>query len=308
MPNKPIAGIFPAVLTPMHSDGSINHDGLKKLTDALLSQGVHGLYVGGSSGEGILLSLDERKAVLETILDAADGRGCIMVHVGAVATDDAVRLAKHAESAGADAVSAVPPFTFGKHRDGILGHYRALAEASSLPLYLYNIPSLTSVDVTQEMIEELAKLPTVRGMKFSSYNLFAEYRIIRNVARFEVFHGSDEILLYGLMMGAVGGIGLTYNFLPSLYVRIYDEFRAGNLTKANQLQLLASRFIDVFLQHSRGNEIALAKALLESFQPVVGGPARLPNLPVSPEVIELVRHDLEKNEFLGLSTQTIAAL
>jgi N-acetylneuraminate lyase len=287
----------------MYDDGAINHDALKKLTDSLFSDGVHGVYVGGSTGEGILLSLEERKAVLQSVIEAAGGRGCIMVHIGAVATDDAIRLAQHAEAAGADAISAVPPFAFGKTREGILAHYRALASSCGLPLYLYNIPSLTSVDVTQDLIEELVELPTVRGMKFSSYNLFAEYRILRNVRNFAVFHGCDEIL-----MGAVGGIGLTYNFLPLLYVRIFEEHQAGNLAKANQLQLLASRFVDIYLNHSRGNEVGIGKALLSSYRPVAGGAARLPNLPVSPEATARLLEDLEKSELLGLTSQTIASL
>lgn len=305
---RPVAGIFPALFTPMHSDGRIDHQAVKTLVDKLFEQKVHGLYVGGSTGEGILLSVQERKEVLESAIEATAGRGCVMVHVGAVATGDTIELAQHAQRVGADAISSVPPFTFGKNRPGILGHYNALSQSCDLPLYLYNIPSLTSVEMNLDLIQELAQLPTVKGMKFSSYNLFAEYRIIENMPDFAVFHGSDETLLYGLMIGAVGGIGLTYNYLPALYVQIYDDFRSRNFARANRLQHLAGRFVDIFLKHSDGNEVGVGKGLLHSYQGIHGGPARLPNLPVAPEVVEKLIADLDQADLLHLDAQTLSAM
>lgn len=298
MPTEPgaIEGILPALLTPMDDQGRINPEPLQGMVDWLFGQGVHGLYVCGTSGEGLLMTPDERERVLELALAAAAGRGKIVAHIGAVGTEEAVRLARHAAKAGAHAVSAVPPFTFGRSTEGMRNHYRAIGEATNLPLYLYNIPSLTAVHVTAEMVRPLLDLPRVRGMKFSDYNLFAEYQLIALGKGFDVLHGCDETLLYALMMGAVGGVGLTYNFMPRVFVKLFDLFKAGDWHAANQLQLKASRMIDVLLKHGQNNMVGLSKALMG----ILGfacGEARPPNPPIPAARVAAFRAELDSIGF-----------
>jgi N-acetylneuraminate lyase len=276
---KEIAGILPATFTPLDERGNVDRLAIERMIRQLFDRGVHGVYVCGSTGEGILLSFEERQAVVAASVDAAAGRGAVMVHIGALATADAVRLADQAERAGADAISALPPFPFGRTSPAIVAHYRAIAEACSLPLYLYNFPSLVGVTLTADDLGPLLELPSVRGMKFSDYNLFEEFRAIRLRRDFEILHGSDETLLYGLLMGAVGGIGGTYSFAPDVFAAIYNAFRAGEWERANRLQLQISDFISRFLRLAAGNFIGLGKAAMQ----LLGsdcGPPRSPNLPV----------------------------
>lgn len=283
----PIQGILPALLTPMDESGQVNFSELDRLVRWLLDQGVHGLYVGGTSGEGLLLEPSEREAVVERVIAANERRAIIMVHVGAIGTAEAVSLAKHAEKSGADAIAAVPPFAFGRNMAGIHAHYQAISASCDLPLYLYNIPSLTAVNLRADDIAQLARLPTVKGLKFSDYDLFEEIRIISLEAKLDLLHGCDETLLYALMAGAVGGVGLLYNFLPKAFLSMFEAFRAGDWQKANEQQLAISRFTSEFLRHSGGNAVGLAKAVMGGLG-FTCGPARPPNPAVSAEAVSHV--------------------
>lgn len=279
-----IRGIYPALLTPMDEQGEIQFDELGRLVNWLFDQGVHGLYVGGTSGEGLLLEPHEREAVVERVIATSRGRGQVMVHVGAIGTAEAIQLAKHAERAGADAIAAVPPFAFGRNLAGIQAHYRAISGACKLPLYLYNIPSLTAVNLRADDIATLLNLPTVRGLKFSDYDLFEEFRIISLDPKLSVLHGSDETLLYALMVGAVGGVGLLYNMMPRAFLDIFKAFSEGRWQEANQLQLAVSRFTSEFLRLSAGNAVGLAKGVMGGLG-FNCGPARPPNPPLPEENI-----------------------
>lgn len=279
-----IRGILPALVTPMDDGGKVNEAELERLVDHLLSQQVHGLYVCGTTGEGLLLAPEERERVLDRVIRVAAGRGKIIAHVGAVATAEAARLARHADRVGVDAISAVPPFAFGRDPEGMRTHYQKIAEACNRPLYLYNIPSVTAVQVTAEVVRPLLDLPNLAGLKFSDANLFAEFQLMELAPDFDVFHGCDETLLYALMMGAVGGIGLTYNFMPRLYVELFRCHSEKDWRRANEIQLLASRWIDLFLRHARTNLVGLAKAYLGTLG-FACGQARAPNPPVSAAIL-----------------------
>lgn len=287
-----IEGILPALLTPMDGNGKVNPAVLKEMVDWLFERKVHGLYVCGTSGEGLLLSADEREQVLELAIEATAGRGKVIAHVGAISTLESVRLAKHAAKAGADAVSSIPPFTYGRNAEGMRAHYQAIDDATSLPLYLYNIPSLTSVNVTAAMVKPLLELKNIRGIKFSDPNLFAEFELVSIGEGFDVLHGYDETLLYSLMVGTVGGIGLTYNFMPALFVELFRLFKSGDWQRANELQRKASGIIGCFLKHAGRSPVGYAKGLMG----ILGmncGPARAPNPSVSAKDLATMKADLE---------------
>jgi N-acetylneuraminate lyase len=279
-----ITGILPALLTPMDAEGKINFDELGRLITWLYDQGVHGLYVGGTSGEGLLLTTAERKAVIDKVVEKSRGRGKVMVHVGSVSTAESVELAQYSERAGADAIASVPPFAYGKSLAGIHSHYYAISKSCKLPFYLYNIPSLTSVSLKAEDVARLTDLPTVKGLKFSDDALFEEFRIISLKPKLDVFHGCDETLLYALMAGAVGGVGLIYNLMPKKFVELFTLAKEGKLVEANKLQLSLSAFIDQFLSHAEGNPVGLTKAVMEGHG-FHCGPARSPNPPISNESV-----------------------
>ena len=222
-------GVYPALVTPVDDRGNIRTGALRDLMEWHLEVGVDGFYIAGGTGEGLLLTQDQRRALTEATVRAADGRAPIIVHVGHVSTRAAVDLARHAASAGADAVSAIPPIYYGTDPASIVGHYTAIASATPLPLIVYHIPAATHSRMTVGLMTELLRLPTVKGIKFSDYNHFLMRQIGLLGSDLLVYSGNDEVFLSGLVMGAKGGIGLTYNFMPQLFVGIYQAFHAGDL-------------------------------------------------------------------------------
>lgn len=230
-------GIYPALVTPVHEDLSINVEMLRKLVKFHLLAGVDGLWVGGATAEAMQLTEEERRLVASTVVDAAGGRVNVIVHVGSPDGLAAARLAVHADQAGADAVASVPPFFLPHTEDAIIGHYRRLADSCSLPLFMYHLPELTQVPITTALAEGLLKIPQVQGIKFSEQNVTL-MRQIKNLSpdRLSILFGMDSMLLAGLVMGADGGVGGSYNYLPGAYVRIFDAFRRGDLADAQALQ------------------------------------------------------------------------
>lgn len=243
-------GIYPAVFTPFDSTGAVSESMLRTIIGVFIQCGVDGLYLCGGTGEGLLLTTDERKRVTEIAVDEARGRVTVMVHVGSVASRQAAELARHAKQAGADAVASVPPFYYGVSIDGVMRHYSEIAGACDLPLILYNIPSAVGMTVTPAIMEKLMEIPTVLGIKFSSYDLFSLWQMLRlDGGRLSVFSGNDEVLLSALAAGAHGSIGLTLNLLPRLYVELYKLAMQGNFEGAKPLQDFANQFVRVLVRY-----------------------------------------------------------
>lgn len=184
----------------------------------------------------------------------------MVVHVGSVSTDEAAELAGHAGEAGADAVASVPPFFYPVSPEGIYSHYLQIAKSSHLPLFVYNIPVLTGVTVTPAILSKLMEIPSVTGIKFSSYNLFELGQMAGlGSGRLNILSGNDEIFLAALAMGAHGSIGLTHNFMPKLYLDIFEKFKSGRWDEARELQSYAVRLISVLVKYPI---IAAAKEIM----------------------------------------------
>jgi N-acetylneuraminate lyase len=258
-------GVWPALVTPLTEQDRINVSATRRLVDHLMGCGVGGLYVCGGTGEGVLLPASERKTMAETVVEQVDGRVPVMVHVGAVATAEAVELARHAEAAGADAVAAVPPFYYNVGFQAIVEHYELIAAASSLPLYLYYIPGTTGVTLSAEQMWELCQIPNVRGFKYSAFDMYLLEQILAlgrpstrsgrdpstgsGQSTLNVFSGPDQLFAPMLTVGVDGAVGTTYNLLPRHFVRIYQAFQRGDIGEARRLQSQANRVIDVFIKH-----------------------------------------------------------
>jgi len=287
-----LAGVFPAVLTPFDEDEKLNLKAFKGLVDYLYRGGVDGLYVCGSTGEGVFMSAEERKRVAETAVECSEGRGRVYVHVGAMTTRESCELARHAEAAGADAISAVPPLYFRYSYPEVKAHYADIASVCSLPIIVYHIPVLINFTLTVDFMEELFEIETVKGLKFTDYNMFELNKLaVRFADRdFTIFAGSDQVLLGGLTMGAHGGIGGSYNVQPKTIVSVYKGFRQENMADAYKAQCKANAYIGLF--HQFGG-IAVGKAILK-LKGIDAGRPRRPLRPLSEADVQKVREGTDR--------------
>lgn len=229
-------GIISAVVTPMHADESVNYAALETLAHAQLARGVEGFYCCGSSGEGPLLRFDERKQVLATLVNAAQGKVPVIAHVGTPRTQDAVELAKSAEQDGASAVSLVPPYYYKYSREEIIAYYRRVLDAISIPVILYNIPQFTGVELDSLSAEALLGDEQVLGVKHTSHNLYSLERMIARYPDKVFFNGFDEIFLSSLAAWATATVGTTVNLQPELFLALRTALRQGDIPKAQRLQ------------------------------------------------------------------------
>lgn len=239
-------GVYPALLTPFETDGSVNYKALKKLVRFNLDKGVKGFYVCGSTSEAFLLTPDERKNILETVLEENNGRGNIICHVGQIGESFAVDLAKHAKKAGADAISSVPPFYYGFTFDEIKSYYFHLAD-TGLPVFIYNF-SVGGAKLTTENVKEFLADKRFMGVKHTSSDFYMLERLKAFRSNAVVFNGYDEMFLSGLVAGADGGIGSTYNFMAEKFIAIEKLFRAGDIKAAQAEQRKANNIIEALIR------------------------------------------------------------
>ncbi|MEJ5198125.1 MAG: dihydrodipicolinate synthase family protein [Anaerolineae bacterium] len=290
-----ITGILPALLTAFDEEGNVNLKAMYELIEWHIAQGVSGFYILGSTGEGLLLSEAERRAVAEGVVRQVRGRVPVIVHVGAMTTQMACSLAAHAEEIGADATSAIPPFYYNVGPEGVKQHYLRIARASNLPFYIYNIPGTTGVNVELNTVRELlAAAPTLRGMKYTSYDFYTMRKFIElEGGRLNVISGPDEMMIAAQAMGADGAIGTTENILPRLFVQAYDAFHAGDVARAQDLQAKINRVVNVFLSFPSH---AAVKEIMRLLGFDLGAP-RPPLLPLTDQQRGRLREMLEEIGF-----------
>ncbi|MFN2154607.1 MAG: dihydrodipicolinate synthase family protein [Anaerolineae bacterium] len=293
------AGVWPALVTPLTEEEELNVEVTQQLVDHLIAAGIGGLYVCGGTGEGILLPRDLRQQLAEVVIEQVEGRVPVIVHVGATATADTLLLAAHAEQVGADGVAAIPPFYYQVGFEGIREHYQLIADASSLPLYLYYIPSTTGVTLNAEQMWELCQIPKVRGFKYSAFDMYLLEQILSlGSGTLNVFSGPDQLMAPMLTVGVDGAIGTTYNLLPTHFVRLYQAFRSGDIAGARALQSQANRVIDAFIRHGG---LPAVKEMMR----MLGfdcGYCRRPFRRLSNEEVAALRADLDRIDFWSIAT------
>ena len=208
--------VIPAFYACYGDDGEISPERIHQLVQFYIDKGIKGLYVGGSSGECIYQTLDERKLVLEEVMKVAKDKLVIIAHIGAPNTKNSVLLAEHAKSCGAT----------------------AMATATDLDFFIYNIPQLTNYNLSIPVYQELLKLPQVVGVKNSSMPVLdIMTKKMHATKEVIIFNGPDEQYIGGRMMGADGGIGGTYGVMPELYLKLEELFVKGEVQKAQELQM-----------------------------------------------------------------------
>ena len=243
-----VSGILPAIASPCDERGVFLEDRFAALAAHLVQQGVQGLYVCGNTGDGYKMRLEERKRAAEIAVEVSRAsKGTVIVHVGSNNESEAMKLAEHAATAGAAAVSSMPPPNLSHAQ--LADYYAEVARAARLPMLIYHVPAITKHSPTLDEMLELLDVDGVVGLKFSDYNLFFLRRLLLARPHTVAFSGNDEILCLGLQYGAQGGIGMTYNLFPRLYVGIYKHAQAGDIAGAMELQNLCMSFLDVAFRH-----------------------------------------------------------
>lgn len=281
MAQKKLDGTFVVNVTPFDESDNVDANGLKSLVDYLIENKVDGIFVGGSTGEFAYLTRDEHEKVVETVVDHAGGRVPVLAGASACATKQSVALAKFAESTGADGVVVVPPFYHKPTEEGILHHYRAIAEAINIPVMVYNNPATAKIDMSPDLIARLSEMPNIRYVKESSGDITRVWKI-RNLTKdkMTVFCGGDNMALESFLMGAAGFICVASNFLPMETSEIYRSYKSGNLEKAKELY---ERILPVlnYLEDT-GKFVQISKAAL-NMSGIKVGSARSPLMPLNPD-------------------------
>ncbi len=267
-------GIFPAFYACYDAEGKINPEAVRELTRWFVDKGVKGLYVGGSSGECIYQSVDERKVVLENVMAEAKGKLTIIAHVACNNTADSQELAAHAESLGVDAIASIPPIYFHLPPYAIAKYWNDIsAAAPNTDFVIYNIPQLAGVALSVPLLKEMLKNPRVIGVKNSSMPT-QDIQMWRDEGAI-VFNGPDEQLISGLVMGAAGGIGGTYGAMPELYIKLFECVKSGDLATALEIQNDCCRIIYKMCS-AHGNMYAVIKAILRKLGAPDCGSVRAP--------------------------------
>ena len=272
-------GIVPAIITPMTADGKLNEDAYRQVMEFNIQAGVHGFWVAGGTGESVLLEDEENRRIAEIVADQNQGRINNIMHVGAPTTLRAARLAEHAAKVGVEAICCVPPFFYRQSDEAVVEHYRVVAEAADLPLFVYNLPQSTNVEITPPLMHKIQeKVPQLTGLKHSAP--YIPY--IRDFAKMGLacFVGNCRLMLPALTIGAAGCVDGPPNMVPERWMAVWNAYRSGDLATAQAAQEEASQVADLvqpFKFH------AIAKVVLSQRLGVDCGEPRPPALPLSAE-------------------------
>jgi len=287
-----LRGIIPALVTPVDQDECVDEKQLRVLIEHVLKGGVHGLFIMGSTGEFYGLSFQEKIRALQITVDQAKGRVPVIMGASEITTKSCIKLVKAAKETGADAVSVLTPFLVTPNETELYLHYQRIAEAEDIPITLYNNPDRTHVSLSPVLVERLADIPNIAGIKDSSgdLSLMAEYIRRTDGKKFGVMSGKDSIILAALVYGAVGAVAATANVFPKLVVSIYEQYMAGHLQEALDAQY---RLNPLRMAFGLGSWPVVTKDALNLLGINVGDPIA-PVQHINQESLERLRNILEK--------------
>ncbi|MEI7025565.1 4-hydroxy-tetrahydrodipicolinate synthase [Paenibacillus sp. y28] len=287
-------GIIPAMITPFDSNQHIDEAALRQLVRRLMGANVHGLFCLGTNGEFFSLTADEKLRVAEIVIEEAKGQLPVYVGAGCASTQETVWLATRLEQMGADALSVITPYFLTFTQQELIRHYRTVAEATGLPIVLYNIPARTGNALQPKTVQALRDLPTIVGIKDSSgsFDTILQY-VELSGPDFAVLAGTDSLILPTLMAGGHGAIAATANVFPEIVASIYDLWKEGKLEEAElsqrQLRALRASF-----------SLGTLPSVLKEAMNMIGLPAGQPRLPVEP-LASAAKAELQKvmDEYLS---------
>lgn len=271
-----LAGVLTALATPFAADGSVDERTLRALVDRSIKGGVHGVVACGSTGEFSALSSDERRSVVETVVDQVARRVPVIAQTGATSTAEAIKLSRHAQSAGADVIMTVAPYYEPLSISETLSYLRAVAGSVDIPVMLYNLPVATGVNLDPDIVGALAgEVENIRYIKNTTVDMAQSAQLIHNYGDvISTFVGWDSLLLSALAEGAAGVMAGTANVVPTQLVAVYDAVSAGNLEQARQAWARVYPLIDAIMAQPF---IPAVKAALTA----VGFPVGTPREPVA---------------------------
>jgi len=289
-------GSLVALITPMTEEGSLDEDAYARFIDWQITQGTEGIVPVGTTGESPTLSHDEHRRAVEIAVQVAAKRVPVIAGAGSNATAEAIGLAQHAERVGADGVMVVTPYYNKPSQDGLVLHYTAVADATALPLIIYNIPSRSVIDMTPETMGRLAQHPRIVGVKDATANLARPLHTRRACgAGFTQLSGEDHTVLCFLAAGGDGCISVTANIAPRLVADMHAAWRAGRVAEAIDLQDRLLPLHDAMFCESSPVPAKFAASLLGFGTPTV----RLPLAPISEGAATRVRAAMTELGLIG---------
>ncbi len=295
---KKLFGVTTAMTTPFTCDDRIDVASIRETVDFLISKGVHGLYPLGTTGEMLHLTLDERKLVAQTVVEAAAGRVNVFVNCGANTTRDAVQLARHAASVGADGIGAVTPYFLKVSDRELEEYYVTLARCvpEDFPLYMYSIPQCAANDIDPAVCQAVRRrCPNVAGIKYSyaDFSRLIDYCSLGD--GFSVMIGPDLLFLQGMTVGCDGVVSGISGIFPEPFVAVYNAYMAGNLKEAERLQRLCVAYVRIL---RAGSNMAYFKAAMD-YRGLRGGHMRAPQLNLTPAEKEAFLAELKAMDVYG---------
>ncbi|SFO89537.1 dihydrodipicolinate synthase family protein [Salibacterium halotolerans] len=290
---KKLYGVTSAMVTPMLEDERIDRQGLEQLTTFLIDKGVDCLFPLGTTGEMFKLSVEERKEVAETVIQAADKRVNVFIHAGAMNTKDTLELADHAYQSGADGIGVVSPAFFNAGDVEIIEYYQTISAAlpGDFPIYLYNIPQLSGNDLSVDVVKELAEhCGNIVGLKYSypDFPRLSDY-LHATPEYFSILTGADGLFLPALAMGCDGVVSGVSGVFPEPFVELYDKYQKYNLEEARQTQRAAGEIIKIL---QAGANMSYFKKALD-YRGLRGGFMRSPQKTIPPEQKKAAREHID---------------
>lgn len=297
-----LKGIISPILTPMHEDESINFEELRNQVDRMIDNGVHGIFPFGTNGEGYILSAEEKRAVLEVVVEQTAGRVPVYAGTGAISTKETIEQSKMAQEVGADVLSIITPSFAAASQEEIYTHYKTVAEAVDLPIVLYNIPARTGNAIAPATVARLAQIENIIGAKDSSGNFanilgYIEAGKSKTNGKFYTLSGNDQLIIWTLLAGGTGGIAGCANVYPQTMASIYDLFVEGKIEEAKAANESIQTFRNCFKYGNPNTVVKTAAALLGNNV----GKCRAPFNQLPEEGIEALKKVLEENKAKGMA-------
>ncbi|TCW35041.1 4-hydroxy-tetrahydrodipicolinate synthase [Thermohydrogenium kirishiense] len=280
-------GIITAMVTPMTQNQEVDYEATSTLVNHLINCGVNGLFILGTNGEFYLLSEEEKIAFARKVIMAANKRVPVIVGTGGNGTQEVINLSKRMEMIGADALSIITPYYITPTQEEVILHYKRISQAVSIPIILYNNPSTTGMTLDVETVAELSKVSNIIGIKDSSGKLenIKKYIEVTKDENFNVFSGSDSLILDTLLAGGVGAVAATSNYLTEIVVAIYKNFIKGDIEAARKAQEAIEPLREIL---KLGTIPSVLKKVME-LSGIKVGPARFPAIEPTGEKLERIQ-------------------